>query len=465
MTCIARANHDLDTARTAIVFALALTVAHSVLAQTSAPSSSPAPPPSSITHTDSRAPYIHRLTLYDETGKAIDPAKSNVPYSPVGTCAKCHPYGVINHGWHFNAQDPNAPAGRPGEPWLLVDTQTRTVLPISGRGWPGTYKPEQIGLTNWRFVQRFGAHFPGGGYGEPSKEALDKATGNEKTRWAISGPLNVDCMSCHSAAQQHDQLEAARQIDAQNFKWLPTAALGLAVIRGEAKKLADDFDPEAAPNPDYPNQIPPKIVWDKTKFDPDGRVLFDIPTRMPSERCEFCHTVRLVGPGAPDDLLRPRDVHLAAGLLCVDCHREEVEHMTIRGYDTEASERRSDVRAVFSCEGCHLGGTAVSEEEQENEEEQREAGPGAAGKREADRGNTKEVLSAGRMLQQAENPAAALGGRYRAPRPRHPGLPLVTFPEVDLHGVPRGALAGNEAEAGADVDGARARADQREAAR
>lgn len=150
--------------------------------------------------TDSRAPYVHRLTLYDHDGKVIDPnSREPVPYSPAMTCGKCHPYGQIAHGWHFNARDQDVPGGRRGEPWLLVDPQTGTVLPISGRRWPGTYSPEQIGLTNWQFVLKFGAHTPGGGYGEPDKPTLDKSP--EALRWAISGQLEIDCLFCHSADQ------------------------------------------------------------------------------------------------------------------------------------------------------------------------------------------------------------------------------------------------------------------------
>jgi hypothetical protein len=342
--------------------------------------------------TDSQAPYVHRLTLYDADGKAIDPAAPQpAPYSPKATCGKCHPVAEIAHGWHFNAWDPNVPAGRPGEPWILTDPRTGTVLPISGRGWPGTFTPEQIGLSSWQFVLRFGGHTPGGGYGDQDQELVTKS--REAARWRISGPLEIDCMFCHSVDQQHDPAEAAKQIEAQNFRWAPTVALGLGVVRGEARKAPDDWDPSLPPNPDYPEQSGPKLMYDKKRFDLDNRVLFNITRRPPVDRCYFCHSVRQVGPDKPDDLVASRDVHIAAGLVCVDCHRAEVDHLIVRGYDAEAAETGQPWRAAFTCEGCHLGTGREYLEENES--------------------------------QEPNDPAVRLGGRYAAPRPEHRGLPPV----------------------------------------
>ncbi|GAG28266.1 unnamed protein product, partial [marine sediment metagenome] len=213
---------------------------------------------------DSQAPYVHRITLYDHEGAVIDPTDELAgPYSPRTTCAKCHDYGAISAGWHFNALLSTIPPGRPGEPWLLVDPLTGTQLPISGREWPGTLTPEEIGLTRWQFVLRFGRHLPGGGYGEPSDEEI--ANSPQAVRWGISGKLEIDCMFCHSADFRHDPAEAARQIEAENFKWAPTAALGLAVVRGEARKAPDDWDPLMPPDPDFPERAGPRLVWNTSR--------------------------------------------------------------------------------------------------------------------------------------------------------------------------------------------------------
>ncbi|MEW6199951.1 MAG: hypothetical protein AB1601_14975 [Planctomycetota bacterium] len=358
--------------------------------------------------TDSRSPYVHRITLYDHDGKAIRPDDAPaLPYSPRATCGKCHPYAEICRGWHFNANDPNAFAGRPGEPWFLVDAQAGTAVPISARGWPGTVTPADAGLSDWDMVKRFGRHTPGGGFGEPRADTGGAAAStplpsrspratrcgeeglgegqSSRPRWSVSGPLEIDCMICHSADQQHDAAEAARQIEKENFRWAATAALGLGVVRGEARKAPDDWDPYTPPDPDFPERAGPMLIYDKTRFDPDDRVLFQITRRVPNERCYFCHTTRVVGDGAPEPWHTDQDVHLAAGLLCVDCHRHGIDHAMTRGYEGE-SERPA--RVSRTCRGCHLG----------NE-------------------SSAEITT-------------VLGGHLRAPHPDHDGLPPLHLEEL-----------------------------------
>src|SRR5688572_12444714 len=90
---------------------------------------------------DSRAPFVHRININDERGLAITPAETLRPYSPVATCSPCHPTTTISHGWHFNAMQGNAPAGRNGEPWIFTDPTTRSIIPLSYRNWNGTRNP------------------------------------------------------------------------------------------------------------------------------------------------------------------------------------------------------------------------------------------------------------------------------------------------------------------------------------
>ena len=336
---------------------------------------------------DSRAPYVHRLTLYDHDGAAIDPEDDFAgPYSPKMTCGKCHPYAEIASGWHFNAWNGDEDPGRAGEPWFLVSDRNGSATPISGRVWPGTIRPDSAGITPWDFVMRYGHHTPGGGYGEPPEDVREQS--EQAMRWAISGTLDIDCMFCHSADQQHDPAEAARQIEKENFKWAPTAALGLAVVRGEARKAPDDWDPMMPPDPDFPEQAGPSLVWDLSRFDPDGRVLFSITQRPSASRCYFCHSTREVGLQAQARHMTAQDVHLLAGMTCVDCHRNEIDHMITRGFAGEGALRGHDDLAMYSCEGCHLGWPA------------------------------------------ARNTEAQLGGTYGAPRPAHAGLPPLHFKKL-----------------------------------
>ncbi|HNT34942.1 MAG TPA: hypothetical protein PKH07_08095, partial [bacterium] len=266
--------------------------------------------------TDSLAPYVHRITLYDENGEVIDPEDDFAPvYSPKGTCGKCHAYDQIASGWHFNASDSDRPTGRRAQAWLYTDQRMGIQIPIAERDWPGVYKPEDIGLSAWQFVLTFGRHHTGGGIAEPPADA----EGELNARWAISGGLAIDCMICHSADGNYDQNERVGQIERQNLRWAPLAASGIAAIRGAAKTLRDDYDPMMAAM--TPDQAGPKVLFDKTRFDLDDRVFFDMAKRPKSERCLCCQTNRDVGEGVPESWQHDQDVHLNAGMSCADCHR------------------------------------------------------------------------------------------------------------------------------------------------
>ena len=310
--------------------------------------------------TGSGSHYVHRLGLYDRDGKVIQPKDANpAPYSPLATCGKCHAYGAIGAGWHFSAARADVPAGRPGEPWILVDRPTSTQIPLSYRHWPGTRKPEEVSQTPWSFTLGFGRHMPGGGVGETRDD--------KNPRWALSGPLEIDCMICHSADPAYDPGERSGQIDRQNLQWAPTAAMGLTSVRGTARiaasnKLANpfDIDPDLAAGPDA---VPPgpTLAYDKSKFDQDDRVLFNISRRAPNDRCTYCHTTIDANQPASQRWHNDTDVHLRAGLSCSDCHRHGLDHSMVRGYDGEANDSaRTDV-TTLSCRGCHLGEGSVSD--------------------------------------------------------------------------------------------------------
>src|SRR5438874_609605 len=85
-------------------------------------------------HTDARSRFVHRINLRAENGTPITLEKPE-PYSPMATCAACHPTNLISHGWHFNYIDQSVNPGRPGEPWIYIDATTRTQIPLSYRKW------------------------------------------------------------------------------------------------------------------------------------------------------------------------------------------------------------------------------------------------------------------------------------------------------------------------------------------
>ena len=130
--------------------------------------------------THSRSQYVHWIDLYDADGSRIDPADPDAaPYSPVHTCGRCHDYDAIAHGYHFNAMERLTKKGRPGEPWIWTDTRTGTQIPLSYRGWPGTYDPRSLGISSWDFVLQFGRQMPGGGPGVPVEAAEGEARSEE----------------------------------------------------------------------------------------------------------------------------------------------------------------------------------------------------------------------------------------------------------------------------------------------
>ncbi len=349
------------------------------------------------THSDSQ--YVHWIDLYDANNRKIDPtAEDAPPYSPEKTCGRCHDYEAISHGYHFNAPDvvtdgssvtdeapsseegsatdeatdeatdddtvprPAATAGRPGEPWIWTDVRTGTQLPLSHRGWSGTYDPDALGISDWDFVLKFGTHMPGGGPGEPAAEETEAAEESEEgeepepeeseARWELAGQLNVDCLICHSNDPAYSQEIRGQQIEEENFAWAPTAAMGLADVEGSVSRLPDDFDPETVDeNSRYKL---PQTAYRPLRANSEKEVFIDVVRKPHDNACYYCHTTRLVGENAGPAWIHDQDVHLRAGMSCSDCHRNGIGHHTVRGYEGEVHPTGQSI-VTLSCRGCHLG--------------------------------------------------------------------------------------------------------------
>jgi len=303
----------------------------------------------------SRAHPIHLIPLFFENedggkGEKItlddDPL---LPFSTRWTCGGCHSYGIIGKGWHFNAAEPNVVPGRVGQPWILVDSRTGTQIPISYRLWPGTFKPEQFGLTARQFVRYFGRHMPGGGAGE-----LESQNPDEIMRQLISGRLEINCLSCHNADPTHNQGEYFPQVVRENFRWASAATCGFATVTGSASDMPDTYDPFMPEPPEDPKKLPPGIKYRKNAFDDDSQVFFNIVREVPNYRCYFCHSNFYIDKQDAEKWTSDEDVHLKAGLKCVDCHRNGIDHNIVRGYDQESIRSSNPLAATSSCEGCHL---------------------------------------------------------------------------------------------------------------
>ncbi len=319
----------------------------------------------------SRAQPNHLIELFPESidpnsyqsvkGDKIKPgidesSKVLLPFSTKRTCGECHSYNIIKNGWHFNAADPNLLPGRPVQPWIYFDARLATQIPLSYRPWPGTFKPEQLGFTDRQFVKIFGRQMPGGGAGEH-----DAGDTEQKMRQYISGKLEINCLACHNADAGQDQggtYGYAVQVSRGNFRWAAAASSGLAQVTGSADDMSDTYDPfdpfgvQAAKDG---QKSPPVITYHKAAFDSEYRVLFNVVREVPAQRCYYCHSnLYLNNPEKAEKWSSDEDVHLKAGLTCVDCHRNGLDHNIVRGYAEESLVSQNPLAATSSCEGCHL---------------------------------------------------------------------------------------------------------------
>jgi len=285
----------------------------------------------------SRSVPVHLIELYDEDGRQIRATdKDPKPFSTRQTCGQCHSYETISQGWHFNAHQADVPAGRSGEPWVLTDFRARTLIPVSGRAWPGTFRPEEVGMSPWDFMTRFGMHFPGGSYGEMEAEDPEQVI-----RQNISGTYEINCLMCHHADFRQDASETAMQLARQNYRWAAAGGSGKAVISGVAMELSSFFDPE------FDEGI--KTTYRDGVFDKDNKVFFDIAATPQDRQCYYCHSNHDTRVSEYEEWTRDEDVHLASGMTCTDCHRNGLDHWIARG-----NEDAHGTAKTLSCKGCHL---------------------------------------------------------------------------------------------------------------
>lgn len=326
-----------------------------------------------------RTTPAHLITLKDENNELIVPTERNpLPFSARFTCGPCHDYDTVRGGWHWNAMTSKA-GGRPGEPWIWLDAKTGTVLPLSYRKWPGLWDPRAVGLNAWDFTRLFGRHFPGGGPAEPDpKEAGSEAD----SRWEVSGTAEANCLACHNKSGRQDHSEWAKQVLRQNLRWAATAAGGVGEVGGMASRLRETWDIYDGPNPDDREwAVVPSVKYRTVDFDGKHRYFFDIAYPPDDRLCLVCHSV---SPVKETRAASETDVHAAAGIKCAECHRNDLGHAMVRGYEGEAKATGNSLAESFTCRGCHLG-------------------------------------------ESADGTRLVRPGRMGAPYPKHAGIPLVHF--------------------------------------
>lgn len=317
--------------------------------------------------------------LYDEDGNIIDPVhniNADKPYSPKKTCGAsgCHNYEKITEGFHFQqGRGEDLPPkmkeryqwvtspGNYGGTWCSPAPIYRQLAPKYNTN------ARMIDMTSFDFVTATcGNCHPGGGPLEYDRDGkrYDKvmndtsyhyiAGGNNnldgdyfKARWNETGVIEADCMLCH--LPEYDYKGRNAQLEKLNFKWAASEGSGLAKVNGSIK-----------------DTIPVKVTYDLTKFDKDGKISLHLVREPRNETCLNCHA-------KPDWKKRGttftarRDVHIAAGLKCVDCHpagsnavderiREKEVHQFGKGDDPSGNVRNDLDNTVRDCKDCHLNG-------------------------------------------------------------------------------------------------------------
>ncbi|MBR4652202.1 MAG: hypothetical protein IKO72_02470 [Kiritimatiellae bacterium] len=278
---------------------------------------------------------VHKLAPCDANGDKVSVQdRLPAPISQVKTCGQCHEVAAMRGGSHFRTGlDTNdAPPTVNFEPWFLVNGTNGPVTALSLCGLPGTKSPAEIGMTAWQWTKAFGRTFPGGGIGSDPR-AMDEV-GGEKSRWFVTGPLEVNCLACHQQTA-YDSSEWARQVLRENFRGAATAASGFGDVGGMNERLDDAWDPFISENKDdHLFRVPENVKYDLSKFDSRGRCTFAVG-KPKNERCLACHAVTEKGMASHEI---QGDVHLQRGMKCVDCHHNGIDHRM----------------KTKSCASCHL---------------------------------------------------------------------------------------------------------------
>ena len=376
---------------------------------------------SKFAHSDGDARFLHQIHLYDAGSRRIEP-DSTTPYSSSKTCGRCHDYETISHGWHFNAFLTDSADGREGEPWIWTDPRTGTQLPLSYRDWAQTFDPRVIGIDQWDMVKHFGGRIPGGGLGhapeadEPKEEASEAEpaeTDSTYSRWPLSGSLEIDCLACHGVSGSYNFNARREQIAKENFAWAATAAMQVGTVEGDVSRIKDGADPEE----DATKDKLPKVTYDASQFAADGTVFVDLVRQPENNACYQCHSNRTVdAAGIEPRWTHDEDIHLRAGMQCIDCHRNGIDHHIVRAYPGE-EHPSGESMVTLSCAGCHLGEAFVDE----------------------------LGMGTDQAPQETQDDEISLAGRLGSPHPEHAGLPPLHFEKLSCTACHSGPLPRDEA--------------------
>lgn len=165
-----------------------------------------------------------------------------------------------------------------------------------------------------------------------------------KATWAESGVAEADCLICHLPT--YDKKARDGQILGQNLQWAATVGASLGTVTGSVK--AGDT---------------PTLTYDVAAFNPDGTVPLALSVQPTTAACLTCHgETDWKKKGA--SFSSRTDVHMRAGMRCVDCHRagSGAQDPRINGWEMHQIGKGDDpgtlVRddldnTMLSCRECH----------------------------------------------------------------------------------------------------------------
>ncbi|MDF1576762.1 MAG: hypothetical protein P1P86_16375 [Bacteroidales bacterium] len=318
-------------------------------------------------------PPFYLLTQEGDTINPLTGENTDKPYSPKQTCGKCHDYEKITRGYHFQqGKDEAASAlqlermqwvsspGNYGGSWCSPAPLYRYLSEKNND------EPAMVDMSSFDFAVSCGVCHPGGGSLEYDLRGMryDSVMNNPlnnfvsggsnkldgeyfKARWSESGVIEADCYIC--LLPGYDNKERIRNIQNMNFKWAATAASGIAEVSGSVA-----------------SKVPVTLTYDKSIFNPDGRVEPHIVGEPRNEACLFCHAKPGWKKRGANFRMRT-DVHLQAGLKCVDCHpagksaaneriRGKELHQFGKGDDPGGHVRDDLDHTMRTCSDCHDNG-------------------------------------------------------------------------------------------------------------
>ena len=315
--------------------------------------------------------------LLTQGGDTINPhtgLNANQPYSPKKTCGACHDYDLITQGYHFQQgwDEMYSPDNRDERSlWVMSPgnyggnwcSPAPLYSYLSQKNNTGA---AEMDMTSFNFVVSCGVCHPGGASLEYDRDRrrYDEVMRNARygftsgginnydgdyyqARWGESGVIEADCFICHLPG--YDNTERVKQIGLLNFQWAATSAAGMARVEGAVAQ-----------------NTPVRTVYDPGWFKANGTVEPHIVREPRNEACLFCHAKP--GYKKRGANFSPRtDVHLQAGLKCVDCHpagmqavsdkiRGKEVHQFGKGDDPGGRVRNDLDNTMRTCTDCHNSG-------------------------------------------------------------------------------------------------------------